>query len=276
MKRSKVGGASLSALWGWGLLATSIPAAAESPFKEEYLRAASKRIDEVVTKDHKTLTAEERAAIGDHWRSAMRALRVREVAESGHDAAAVARVDTFLKKVDAAFFVRLTDLNAKAPVHAVLAPPKILSPAGGQVVPLGTGLGIRIESYGGASRYFCAVSQGGSAGTHASAQSLGPACALPGSERMPFKAGRAQLVARALVKGVWSEPAKVEVALVGAGPHLGATAVPRAVALPELRPAPRVEACSRQRSGTPCGANGDCCLGSCSKDPKGRVAKVCD
>ena len=290
MKRTHFVGASLSLLSVWGMLAT----AAASPFKEDYLRASSKRIDEVVTKDHKTLTAEEHAAIEDHWRSAMRALRVREIAETEHDAAAVARVDTFLQKLDAAFFARLTDLNAKAKVHSVLAPPKILSPAGGQVVTVGAGLGLQIEPYKEASRYFCAASQGSSGGGHASALSEGPACGLPGSGPMPFKAGRAELVARAFVKGVWSEPAKVEIELRGAEPPPGGVA-----SLSQPHPgvraatldahgvagsardggsggAPRVERCARQRSGMICGANGDCCSGSCSKDPKGRVFKVCD
>ncbi len=102
--------------------------------KFDYIRATSTKIREIANKDHKAVTKDEHSLINVHWRRAMRALRVRELAEDDHDAKMEGRVDSFLKKTDDRFFDALTGLNAKAPPRP--ATPVVASPLAGASVPL--------------------------------------------------------------------------------------------------------------------------------------------
>ena len=123
----------------------SSPYAAADPYAADYKRDTTKHINDVVLKGNKTLTRDEHVAINEHWHLATRALRVREVALGESEQASVARVDAFLKKKDAAFFAHLEELNAKAPVKIVLAPPKIGAPTEGQSMSLDGKLAFQIE-----------------------------------------------------------------------------------------------------------------------------------
>ena len=103
-------------------------------FKLDYIKATSVKVRDIAHKDHKAITKDEHTLINGHWRRAMRALRVRELAEDDHDAKMEQRVDSFLKRTDDKFFDSLTALNAKAPPRPDT--PVVASPAAGASVPV--------------------------------------------------------------------------------------------------------------------------------------------
>jgi hypothetical protein len=205
------------------LVAVAVPgtaAAGTYPFRDEYVKTTTQHIFEVVTKDGKAVTDGERTAALDHWISAMRVVRVREVAEEEKDMSTVARADALLKKLDASFFKQLTKLNAKAPVEASLTPPTVLAPTGGQSMPLDGPFAITLAPYKGATKYFCAIRQAKHEWSNMHAPSSTPACTLDAADppHRRFKAGHAEAIARALVKGAWSDEVKVPFEITGTAP----------------------------------------------------------
>ena len=103
-------------------------------FKSDYIKATTLKVRDIAHKDHKAITKDEHTLINGHWRRAMRALRVRELAEDDHDAKMEQRVDSFLKRTDDKFFDTLTALNAKAPPRPDT--PVVVSPLAGGSVPV--------------------------------------------------------------------------------------------------------------------------------------------
>ena len=205
-------------------------------FRQDYVTSTSQKINTIVNKDKKAVTTDEHTLIHDHWRRAMRALRVRELAEDEHEAATVTRVDTFLKKVDTGFFATLTDLNAKAPVKVVLPPPTIASPAPNTPMPVGGSYTFKIAPYKDANAYLCVLTQDKHFWwNHGNAKSMSQngECVLDATkpEHARFTAGKAHFIGRALVKGVWTEPVKEDIELTGPGgaaapAHSGGAAAP--------------------------------------------------
>jgi hypothetical protein len=203
---------------------------AADPYRADYIARTKSHINEIVSKDHKSLTHDEHIAINEHWHIAMRALRVREVAQGEDDADAVARVDALLKRKDAAFFKHLEELNAKSPARMVLAAPKIASPGDGQSMPLDGKLEFKIAPYKNATKYYCALVEGSH---HWVGISSKPECDLDVGHpaHAKFTAGAAEFRARALVKGTWSELARISLTLAGTSP-------PAPTAQPDHPPAP--------------------------------------
>jgi hypothetical protein len=191
-------------------------------FKMDYIMDTMQKIQTVVNKDKKVVTPEEHTLIHDHWRRSMRALRVRELADDDHDAAMIGRVDTFLKKVDTAFFASLTDMNAKAPVKVVLPPPTIASPAPNTAMPVGGAFSFKMAPYKDANAYLCVLTQNDHFWwNHGNAKSMSQngECVLDVAkpEHAKFTAGKAHFIGRALVKGVWTEPVREDIELTGPG-----------------------------------------------------------
>jgi len=80
-----------------------------------YVDKTNASIHTAVHAGGKAVTAEERAAVKEHWRLSMRLLRVRDVAEDSNDPGTMTQVDADMALLDSKFAVQLAALNAKAP-----------------------------------------------------------------------------------------------------------------------------------------------------------------
>lgn len=104
-----------------------------------YVAKQTNHLRDLVRANGKRVTDEERTAIREHWRRAMRLWRIRHLALLDGDKAVVARVDAILARLDKQTENTLKDLNAKAPADG--------APAASASVPIGgvpsTGPGAR-------------------------------------------------------------------------------------------------------------------------------------
>lgn len=97
----------------------------EKPEQKEkrhgYIANAGNHLRDLVRANGKRVTDEERDAIRDHWRRAMRLWRIRYLAMVDGDKAIVARVDAILARLDKQTENKLKDLNGKAPADGAAA-----------------------------------------------------------------------------------------------------------------------------------------------------------
>ncbi len=201
---------------------------AETPeqkaFRRQYVRETRKKQKSITA--HHVWTPEMGKLASDHWRRAYATLRIRELADDEKDAAAVARTDALLKKLDDAYFTALPELVAKAP--AVPGAPMLASPAAGASAPIGAPLTFKFTPYKDAARYACSLRQSGHSWSSRNGKEWGttPECTIPANDPhwAKFHAGKAHFVGHAITMGKsakgkdiqqWSEPVDVEVTLTG-------------------------------------------------------------
>src|SRR5581483_6814940 len=75
---------------------------AQRAHRSEYIAKTLKHEREIV--GHHAWTPEMNAAASGHWKNAYRAIRIHELAEDDHDAAAMKRADAVLDRLDERFF----------------------------------------------------------------------------------------------------------------------------------------------------------------------------
>ena len=97
----------------------------EKPEQKEkrhgYIANTGNHLRDLVRANGKRVTDEERDAIRDHWRRAMRLWRIRYLAMVDGDKAIVARVDAILARLDKQTENKLKELNGKAPADGSAA-----------------------------------------------------------------------------------------------------------------------------------------------------------
>ena len=190
-------------------------------FKSDYVKATSLKIRDIAHKDRKAITKDEHTLIHRHWRRAMRALRVRELAEDDHDGKMEQRVDSFLKKTDDTFFDTLTGLNAKAPPRPDT--PVVASPAAGASVPVAGAFTFKLAPTAGL-KHVCTLVQviGHEAASWVDFSKTDECVfAVDKPEHAKFKAGPAHLhvwAHQTTPQGeIYSDAANITVELTGAG-----------------------------------------------------------
>jgi hypothetical protein len=211
--------------------------AEQKAFRKKYVRETRKHQKELTA--HHVWSPEMTKLSSDHWRRAYATLRIRELAEDDKDAAAVARADALLKKLDDAYFTALPELVAKAP--NVPAAPTLTSPAPGATVAVGTALTFKMAPYKDAVRYSCSLQQSGHAWSSRKGKEWGKEsdCTIAADDPRwaHFHAGKAHFTGRAILtaksaKGKdyaqWSEPVKIDVMLTGGGATPAVSAAPAA------------------------------------------------
>lgn len=106
----------------------------EKPEQKEkrhgYIANTGNHLRDLVRANGKRVTDEERDAIRDHWRRAMRLWRIRYLAMADGDKAIVARVDAILARLDKQTENKLKDLNGKAPADGAAAGSAVATASG--------------------------------------------------------------------------------------------------------------------------------------------------
>lgn len=177
---------------------------AQAEFRRAYIESTSQRIHAIADANDKARTPEESAQIGRHWVSAMKAIRIREVAQDVGDTACVGKVDAFLGKLDVGFYETLTALAAEAPPRP--RAPTFALPAPEATFLLDQPFVCRVADYPGATARICGLRENG--------RTLWYGCGATGECRISpalwrfGSPGPAQLLARALVNRLWSDTAE--------------------------------------------------------------------
>jgi hypothetical protein len=182
----------------------------QAAFRGAYVAKTVKRIHEIVDSGNKVRTPDETTQINLHWGRAMKAIRIREVAQDNNDNAFVGQVDGFLSKLDTQFYDRLLGLASNAPDKPKA--PELTAPTGGSSFRLNQTFSCKFANYAGATAHTCGVRQGGHAVWYACGTS--GECHINLSSWTFMTTGPAQVVGRAQVDHkFWSDEASVAINL---------------------------------------------------------------
>ena len=194
-------------------LANADDGAKETPeqasFRGGYVAKTVKRIHEIADTGNKARTPEENATISVHWGRAMRAIRIRELAQDDGDNATVGRVDGLLARLDTQFYDHLLALSSTAPDKPKA--PQLEAPTAGLSVRLNEAFQCKFASYPGATAYSCGVMQPGHPAwfLHSAAPHMG--FALGATNLTP---GHAEVVGRVQVEHThWTDAVRVGIEL---------------------------------------------------------------
>jgi hypothetical protein len=206
------------------------PAAAGSakPFQEtpeqrerrfKYVRETAAKTREIIRKDNKAFTKDEGILINNHWRTAMRGLRIKDLAEDDNEPKVVGRVDAAMKRIDDRFFTKLGDLNAKAPPRP--PSPVITSPAANANEPLTGAFTFKFKPEANVVKRFCSLVQAQGHEFHHWSETVKGAdeCTL-GTDKpqhAKFTPGKAHFHAWLMVGDNWSDMTSETIELTGAG-----------------------------------------------------------
>jgi len=207
--------------WPWALCALSLllprlaageeakETAAQAEFRRAYIESTEHRIHAIADANGKARTPEESAQIGHHWARAMKAIRIREVAQDVGDTVYVGKVDAFLARLDAAFYDTLTELAAEAPLRP--RAPTIVEPASSATFRVDQPFECRVAEYPGARARICGLRENGRVVWYGCGGT--GECRINAAFWRFASPGPAQIVGRVPVDRVWSNVAEVPIRL---------------------------------------------------------------